>query len=71
MDESFDLALFEAGISKPGEMSKLEAILMPDNGIFTHLGNAHLEKFFFARGAGFREGKTVYQLQTDCLLQGF
>ncbi len=45
MDDSFDLALFEAGISKPGEMSKLEAILQPDRGIFTHLGNAHLENF--------------------------
>ncbi len=45
MDNSFDLALFEAGISKPGEMEKLEAILHPDHGIFTHLGNAHLENF--------------------------
>ncbi|MCX6219870.1 MAG: bifunctional UDP-N-acetylmuramoyl-tripeptide:D-alanyl-D-alanine ligase/alanine racemase [Bacteroidia bacterium] len=45
MDELFDLALFEAGISKPGEMSRLEMILHPDHGIFTHLGNAHLENF--------------------------
>ncbi len=45
MDNSFDLALFEAGISKPGEMAKLEEILKPDRGIFTHLGNAHLENF--------------------------
>ena len=45
MDDSFDLALFEAGISRPGEMTKLEEILHPDHGIFTHLGNAHLENF--------------------------
>ena len=45
MDNSFELALFEAGISRPGEMEKLEAILLPDNGIFTHPGNAHLENF--------------------------
>ena len=45
MDGSFDLALFEAGISRPGEMVKLESILHPDHGIFTHLGNAHLENF--------------------------
>ncbi len=45
MDEGFDLALFEAGISKPGEMIRLETILHPDYGIFTHLGNAHLENF--------------------------
>jgi len=45
MDHRFDLAIFEAGISKPGEMGKLEAILKPDHGIFTHLGKAHLENF--------------------------
>ena len=45
MDDRFDLAIFEAGISKPGEMEKLEAILRPDHGIFTHLGKAHLENF--------------------------
>ena len=45
MDHRFDLAIFEAGISKQGEMEKLEAILKPDHGIFTHLGKAHLENF--------------------------
>lgn len=45
MDDRFDLAIFEAGISKPGEMEKLEVILHPDHGIFTHLGKAHLENF--------------------------
>jgi alanine racemase len=45
MDDNFDMALFEAGISMPGEMSRLERILQPDHGIFTHLGNAHLENF--------------------------
>jgi len=45
MDHRFDLAIFEAGISKPGEMERLEAILKPDHGIFTHLGKAHLENF--------------------------
>lgn len=45
MDDRFDLAIFEAGISKPGEMEKLEVILKPDHGIFTHLGKAHLENF--------------------------
>ncbi len=45
MDDRFDLAIFEAGISRPGEMEKLELILHPDHGIFTHLGTAHLENF--------------------------
>jgi len=45
MDDRYNLAIFEGGISKPGEMAKLEAILQPDHGIFTHLGKAHLENF--------------------------
>jgi len=45
MDDRFNLALFEAGISKPGEMAKLEKILHPEYGLFTHLGTAHLENF--------------------------
>lgn len=45
MDEQFNLAIFEAGISKPGEMEKLEKLLHPEWGVFTHLGQAHLENF--------------------------
>jgi len=45
MDDRYNLAIFEAGISKPGEMEKLQGILQPDHGIFTHLGKAHLENF--------------------------
>ncbi len=37
----FDLAIFEAGISKPGEMQILESLLRPDLGILTNLGTAH------------------------------
>lgn len=40
-----NLGIFEAGISKPGEMEKLEKILSPDIGIFTNIGNAHDEGF--------------------------
>ncbi len=35
------LALFEAGISKTGEMEKLQHVIRPNLGIFTHLGRAH------------------------------
>lgn len=41
MDAGSDLALFEAGISQPGEMQKLEEIIRPTIGVFTHLGHAH------------------------------
>ncbi len=40
-----DLAIFEAGISQPGEMKNLEKIIRPDIGIFTNIGNAHDEGF--------------------------
>lgn len=45
MDGSFDLAIFEAGISKPQEMERLEPIIAPDIGIFTNIGLAHQENF--------------------------
>lgn len=39
------LAIFEAGISKPGEMERLERILRPDAVVFTSIGDAHQENF--------------------------
>ena len=39
------LALFEAGISLPGEMQRLQKILKPKYGIFTNLGDAHAAHF--------------------------
>ncbi|MBC7388690.1 MAG: bifunctional UDP-N-acetylmuramoyl-tripeptide:D-alanyl-D-alanine ligase/alanine racemase [Opitutaceae bacterium] len=40
-----NLAIFEAGISKTGEMEKLERIIKPTVGIFTNIGPAHSEGF--------------------------
>ncbi|MBK8674782.1 MAG: hypothetical protein IPN93_17920 [Bacteroidetes bacterium] len=37
IDDSHQLGIFEAGISKLGEMKKLEAIIKPSIGIFTIL----------------------------------
>ena len=45
MEQANDLALFEAGISQPGEMEKLEPIIKPTIGIFTNIGTAHDEHF--------------------------
>jgi Alr-MurF fusion protein len=38
-------AIIEAGISTTGEMAKLEKIIQPQIGLFTHLGSAHDEGF--------------------------
>jgi alanine racemase len=45
MNSSHELAIFEAGISKPGEMAYLQSIIRPDIGIFTNIGQAHDENF--------------------------
>ena len=45
LNNEFDLAVMEAGISMPGEMDKLQAILQPDIGIFTNIGDSHQENF--------------------------
>lgn len=45
INSSDELALFEAGISKPDEMEALRNILEPEVGIFTNIGHAHDENF--------------------------
>ncbi|MGC8802861.1 MAG: bifunctional UDP-N-acetylmuramoyl-tripeptide:D-alanyl-D-alanine ligase/alanine racemase, partial [Bacteroidales bacterium] len=45
LEPSSRIALFEAGISKKGEMEKLERIIRPNIGIFTNIGSAHQENF--------------------------
>lgn len=44
-----ELGIFEAGISQPGEMARLEEIIQPDIGIFTNIGSAHDENFSTVR----------------------
>jgi UDP-N-acetylmuramyl pentapeptide synthase len=45
MNSEHEMALFEAGISRTGEMEKLERIIKPTTGIFTNIGQAHSENF--------------------------
>jgi alanine racemase len=45
MKAEHELAIFEAGISEPDEMDKLQAIILPTIGIFTNIGHAHDENF--------------------------
>lgn len=45
MSEQTELGIFEAGISRAEEMSRLESIIHPTIGIFTNLGQAHQEGF--------------------------
>ncbi len=45
LDNRFDMALIEAGISEPGEMERLKKMIRPDFGVFTGIGHAHDENF--------------------------
>ncbi len=45
MSADNNLGIFEAGISKPGEMEKLAPVIRPSLGILTHVGDAHQENF--------------------------
>lgn len=45
LNDAHQLAIFEAGISLPQEMEKLESIIQPDIAILTHFGTAHSEGF--------------------------
>jgi len=45
LNSNADLGIFEAGISQPDEMHKLQQIIKPTIGIFTNIGDAHQENF--------------------------
>lgn len=45
IEPQHQLAVLEAGISKPGEMSRLEPIIRPTIGIITNIGEPHQENF--------------------------
>lgn len=46
LNDRTELGIFEAGISLPGEMERLEKIIRPTIGIFTTIGEAHQENFY-------------------------
>ncbi|MDR0185198.1 bifunctional UDP-N-acetylmuramoyl-tripeptide:D-alanyl-D-alanine ligase/alanine racemase [Prevotella brunnea] len=45
LNEQSQLGVFEAGISKPKEMIRLQRIIQPTIGVMTSLGSAHQENF--------------------------
>ena len=45
LNEKSEVAIFEVGISMPGEMSSLQRMIQPTIGVFTGLGPAHQENF--------------------------
>ena len=45
LGEHSRIGIFEAGISQPGEMAALRAIIQPTIGVLTNIGQAHQENF--------------------------
>ena len=45
LEKNHEIAIFEAGISQKSEMPRLEAMIQPDFGIFTNIGDAHESGF--------------------------
>lgn len=45
INKTHNLGIFEAGISEPDEMDKLQAIIQPTIGVFSNIGSAHDENF--------------------------
>ena len=62
MEAGHEMAVFEAGISETGEMTRLQKIIQPTIGIFTNVGQAHDENFLT------RQQKVAEKLQlfTHC-----
>lgn len=45
LNKRTEVGMFEAGISQPGEMQSLRAIIQPTVGVMTNIGEAHQENF--------------------------
>ena len=60
MGPEHSLGIFEAGISKPGEMERLEPIIRPTIGVLTNIGDAHDEGFGGDRTLKEREKRRLF-----------
>ena len=75
MSETHTLGIFEAGISKTREMSKLENVIKPDIGVFTNIGEAHNEGFISKKEKAaekailFKNCKKVIYPKSDSIIE--
>src|SRR3954471_2195942 len=64
MSNEHELGIFEAGISKPGEMENLQHIIQPSIGIFTNIGEAHSEGFTSLQDKAAEKAKLFQNAET-------
>ncbi len=68
-EEDHEVGVFEAGISKPGEMSKLTDILDPTIGVFSIIGDAH-DYSFDSREEKFNEKAILFNNSESVIYYG-
>jgi Alr-MurF fusion protein len=68
MNEVHNMAIFEAGISLPGEMEKLQKMIDPGIGVITNIGEAHAEGFV-SREEKIREKLRLF-ITSDTIIYG-
>src|SRR5690606_10007595 len=66
MSQHHTIGVFEAGVSKPEEMRKLQAVIKPTIGIFTNIGPAH-DEGFASREEKIREKLELFR-DVQCLI---
>lgn len=66
IDEDTDLGIFEAGISRPDEMTTLQQMIRPTVGIITNLGSEHDEGFGSKREKA--DEKVTLLRDCDCVI---
>ncbi|MCC8133429.1 MAG: UDP-N-acetylmuramoyl-tripeptide--D-alanyl-D-alanine ligase [Tannerellaceae bacterium] len=79
LNHEHEMAVIEMGASKPGDIKELAKITMPNYGIITNVGNAHLEGFGSFEGVVSTKGElynylrrtkgTIFIKQEDPYLQ--
>lgn len=62
MDDNTSLAIIEAGISQPNEMSSLQAMIRPTIGVWTNLGDEHSDGFISI----YQKAEEKAKLLTNC-----
>jgi UDP-N-acetylmuramoyl-tripeptide--D-alanyl-D-alanine ligase len=67
LNDSYDIAVLELGTNHFGEIKNLTDICLPNAGVITHIGPAHLEHFNDLKGV-FKEKYTLIEnLRSPCL----
>ena len=62
---SFDdkFAIFEVGMSRPGEIKKLAHLIKPQIGVITNIGEAHIENFKNLRGIANAKSEIIENIE--------